>query len=102
MSVIIPLRAVASQAVTVQLDGQNCQINVFQRRYGLFVDLYVDNVLIIAGVLALNLNKIVRSAYLGFSGDLAFVDTQGSSDPTFDGFGARYLLTYWTAAELVA
>lgn len=100
MSVIIPLKAVPSQAVTVQLDGQNAQINVYSRRYGLFVDVYVDNTMIIAGVLALNINKIVRSAYLGFSGDLAFVDTQGTSDPTYDGLGARYLLTYWATTEL--
>ena len=96
----IPLQAVPSQAVTVQLGDQNCQINIYQRFYGLFVDLYVDNALVIAGVRALNLNRIVRSAYLGFSGDLAFVDTQGSDDPSYSGIGSRFVLGYWTAGEL--
>jgi hypothetical protein len=96
----VPLKAVPSQAVTVTLAGQNCQINVYQRFYGLFVDLYVDNALVIAGVLALNLNKIVRSAYFGFSGDLAFVDTQGADDPSYSGLGSRFVLAYWDAGEM--
>jgi hypothetical protein len=100
MSVIIPLKAVPSQFVTVQLGGQNCQINVYQRFYGVFVDLYIDNAIVIAGVPAKNLCLIVRSAYLGFSGDIAFVDTQGSTDPVYTGIGTRYLLTYWAASEL--
>ena len=100
--VIIPLQAVPSQAVSVTLGAQISQINVYQKLPGLFIDLYVDNVLVIGGVICQNLNRIVRSAYLGFSGDLAFIDNQGDTDPVFTGLGTRYSLAYLSPADLLA
>lgn len=97
---IIPLDPVPSQTLTVSLSNQTCQIKVYQKLYGLFLDLSVNNVLIIGGVLCENLNRIVRSLYLGFQGDLLFIDNQGSSDPTFDGLGARYSLAYLSPSDL--
>ena len=99
--VIIPLQAVPSQAVSVTLGTQISQINVYQKLPGLFIDLYVDNVLVIGGVICQNLNRIVRSAYLGFSGDLAFIDNQGDTDPVFTGLGTRYSLAYLSPADLL-
>ena len=97
---IVPLQAVPNQAVTVALGGQVCQINIYQEDYGLFVDLYVNNALIIGGVIAENLNRIVRSAYLGFLGDLAFIDNQGNSDPDYTGLGGRFSLAYLEVSDL--
>jgi hypothetical protein len=91
---IIPLKAVPSQAVTASLGGQNCQVNVYQKSTGLFCDVYVSDVLIIGGVICQNLNRIVRSAYLGFLGDLFFFDQHGTDDPDYTGVGSRYLLYY--------
>lgn len=99
---VVPLQAVENQAVKVTLGEQSCQINIYQKRTGLFVDLYVDDVLVIAGTLALNRNKLVRSTYLGFVGDLAFADTQGNDDPTYTGLGARFQLVYLEAADLAS
>lgn len=98
---IVPLKPVPNQTLTISLGGQLSQINVYQKAYGLFVDLYVDNVLVIGGVIAENLNRIVRSAYLGFIGDLAFIDNQGMSDPVYTGLGGRYSLAYLEAADLL-
>jgi hypothetical protein len=97
---IIPLQAVPSQAVTVNLGGQNCQVNVYQKSTGLFCDLYVNNVLIIGGVICQNLNRIVRSAYLGFTGDLFFADQHGTDDPEYTGIGSRFLLYYLEAGDV--
>lgn len=97
MALIIPLRAVPNQAVTVQLNGQNAQINVRQLPQAMFIDLLVDNSPIVMGVIAQNLNPIVRDAYLGFIGDLAFIDNEGSEDPHYTGLGgagARFSLGY--------
>lgn len=91
---IVPLQPVPAQELSVTLSDQVCQIRVWQKATGMFIDLYVDNALVIGGVLCENLNKIVRSAYLGFSGDLAFIDTQGSSDPDYAGLGSRFKLAY--------
>ncbi len=98
---IVPLQAVPSQTISVVLNNQNCQINVYQKAYGVFLDLYVANVLIIGGQLCENLHRIVRDLYLGFSGDLAFVDTMGSSDPVYSGLGTQYQLVYLLPSDLL-
>lgn len=98
---IVPLQAVPSQTTSVTLDGQACQLNVISRLGVVFLDLYVDNVPVILGVQCQNGNRIVRSKYLGFSGDLAFVDTQSPGrDPEWSGLGSRYLLAYLTAGDV--
>lgn len=91
---VIPLRPVPSQVVAVTLANQACKINVYQTDTGLYVDLYVSDAPIVTGVIALNANKIVRSEYLGFIGDLAFFDTLGKSDPSYEGLGDQYVLMY--------
>jgi len=96
----VPIQTLPSQQVQIQLDGQPCQLNIYQQTFGLYMDVYVNGTLIIGGVICQNLNRIVRSLYLGFSGDFAFVDTQGSTDPVYTGLGSRYLLEYFDADEL--
>lgn len=96
----IPLQAVPSQTVAVALAGQPCTINVYERRTGLYVDLLVSSAPIVQGVIALNANLIVRDAYRGFVGDLAFFDTEGAADPTSDGLGGRFFLAYLEASDL--
>lgn len=101
---IIPMQPIASQSFQVTLANQNVQINIYQKFFGLFCDLYnvSNNKLIIGGVLCENLNRIVRSLYLGFVGDLEFVDTQGKTDPYYTGLGSRYLLAYLETTDLAA
>lgn len=96
---LVPIRALPNQQVQCQLNGQACTLNIYQQAFGLYVDLYVGSTLIIAGVIAENLNRIVRSAYLGFSGDFTFYDTQGKTDPVYTGLGDRYQLVYLAPGE---
>ena len=91
---LIPLASVPYQTFTVQLGGQNCSINIYQLNTGLFFDLSVDGNDIVNTMICLNLVGLVREAYLGFQGQLAFFDTKGTSDPTYDGLGTRYQLVY--------
>ena len=97
---LIPIKPVANQTFIVSLDGQTCQINIYQKSTGIFVDVYVDNDLVIAGVLARNLCRIVIGKYLGLSGDLVFIDNQGGSDPYYTGLGDRFVLAYLSASEI--
>lgn len=97
---IVPLKAAESQEVQIVLADQLCQIKVYQKLFGLFMDLAVDNVPIINGVICENLNKIVRSLYLGFVGDFVFIDTIGSDDPFWDEIGSRFQLVYLTPEEV--
>lgn len=96
---IIPTSPVPSQMLTTSLAGQSCQIKVYQKTTGLYIDLSVNDVLIIGGVIALNANLIVRDSYLGFIGDLAFFDTQDSEDPDYTGLGSRFILAYIEKSE---
>lgn len=98
----VPIQPVPSQTFSVILGNQNCTLNIYQKATGLFVDVLVAGVLVIGGVIAENLNRIVRGAYLGFMGDLAFFDTQGKSDPAYAGLGSRFVLLYLTPADLAA
>lgn len=103
MPQIVPTRPIASQTLQCQLGGQACTLNIYQLAYGLFVDVYVGATLIIAGVIALNLNLIVRSEYLGFSGDFVFLDTTGNgNDPVYTGLGTTYELIYLSADDIAA
>jgi hypothetical protein len=97
---IVPVQAVPNQMLSVLLANQLCQITLRTRFFGLFMDLSVNDAPIVQGVICQNWNRIVRSAYLGFVGDLAFWDTQGSADPTFSGLGARFRLFYLEKSDL--
>jgi hypothetical protein len=110
----IPIQPVASQSFSVTLAGQSCQINVYQKtwyetgpdegeflpQYAVYLDLYVNNALLIGGVICRNMVRIVRDAYFGFIGDLAFYDSQGADDPVASGLGSRFQLIYLEAADL--
>lgn len=97
---VIPVQSVAAQAFSVLLADQNCQIDIAQKSTGMFISLYVDGSLVIGSVVCENLNRIVRSLYLGFVGDLMFDDLQGSSDPNYLELGSRFILLYIPADEL--
>ncbi|MCW9309511.1 hypothetical protein N5F18_26425, partial [Klebsiella pneumoniae] len=55
---------------------------------------------IFQGVLCLNCVYLVRYKYLGFSGDLVFVDSKGTADPYYDEIGTRFKLYYATSSEV--
>ncbi len=100
---IIPLKSVPTQSLSVVLSNQVCQINLRTTAFGLYMDLYVSNALIVAGVLCQNLNLIVRDPYLGFIGDFIFIDNQGVSDPDYTGLGlagSRFSLAYLSPTDL--
>lgn len=96
----ISLAAVPAQTLSVVLASQNCHITVYEKSTGVFLDLAINNRPIMSGVICRDRVKLVRQAYFGFVGDLAFFDTQGTSDPTYAGFGNRFVLVYLEASDL--
>ena len=98
----IPLQAVPSQSINVTLNGQDCTIRVYTLDTGLFLDLEASGVPIVSAVICEDRTLLVRLAYLGFVGDLAFMDTQGTDDPLYSGLGSRWVLLYLTPSDLVA
>lgn len=100
---VIPLTDSPSQDFNVNVGGQFCSLSLRTRLDGaMYMDVYVNNALIVGGVVCQNLNRIVRNAYLGFIGDLLFIDNQGASDPSYPGLGTRYELLYLSVDDLTA
>jgi hypothetical protein len=91
----IPLSATPSQSLRVTLAGQRCVIRVDQKyQGGVFLSLTANDVQILDSRMCRDRVKLVRGDYAAFAGNLAFVDTQGASDPDYTGFGTRYKLVY--------
>lgn len=99
---LVPIQPVPSQVLTALLTNQACQINVYQKNTGLFCDLYVNALPIVLGVICQNRNRLVRAAYLGFVGDMMFIDTQGLADPVYAGLGSQFVLAYLDADDIGA
>jgi hypothetical protein len=72
----------------------------YQKTTGLFLDLYINNAVVRTATICRDRVKLSRDAYLGFVGDLEFMDTQGLQDPDYTGLGARYQLVYLEQADL--
>lgn len=117
----IPLSAVPSQTLSIVLDGQSCQIAVYQKQpiideygvaAGLFFDLIVGNVPIINTARCLDRTRILLDRqYLGFVGDFMFLDTTatGGGPPVFNGappyytgLNSQFVLLYLEASDLAS
>lgn len=96
----IPLRPIPAQTCSVVLGGQNCQLAVYQKSTGLFVDVQVNHQPIAMAVLCRDRVRLVRESYTAFVGDLSFVDTQGRDDPGYAGLGSRFQLMYIETSDL--
>lgn len=98
----IPLTDTPSQSFKVTLLGQACRIELRQNSTGLYCSLYVNDEPIVLGVVCRHVAPIVRSLYLGFLGDLLFVDLQGQQDPAYPGLDSRFALYYIEPGETFA
>lgn len=98
--IVIPINPVPSQTMSVALNGQACQLSIYQKSTGMFMDVYVSGSPVVLGELCHDRCRIVRESYLGLVGDLVFFDTEGKIDPDYSGLGDRFILGYLTPAEL--
>jgi hypothetical protein len=117
----IPLSAVPSQTLSIVLDGQSCQVAVYQKQpitdeygvaAGLFFDLAIGGVAVINTARCLDRTPILQDRqYLGVSGEFMFLDTLATEGgpPTFNGappyytgLGSQFLLLYLSAADLAS
>lgn len=90
----LPIIATPAQTMSVLLGGQPCFISLYLRGTAVYMDLSINGVTLMSGAICLDRVRINRRNYIGFVGSLVFVDTQGASDPQYDGFGTRYKLVY--------
>lgn len=114
---IVPLQAVPSQNSIIVLNGQQCSFSVYTKtgyeysdvpgftvpNESIYLDLTANGVVITTTALCLNGNRLLRNReYLGFLGDLMFIDTQGTDAPQPDGLGSRWVLLYLSPDDLGA
>jgi hypothetical protein len=101
---VIPVNPVPDQSLTTTLGGQTVALHIYQtNNYGLYIDVTLAGVIILAGVICQQANRIIRSAYLGFVGDLVWYDNENVAnplDPYYTGLGSRWTLNYLTPADL--
>ena len=107
---IIYVQDTPAQTLTVNLAGQQVQLNLYTRSQdssgsvtgnnGLYCDVEVNNVQLVGGVYCTNLVPIMQDSYLGLVGDLVWLDTQGTRDPLSPGLGSRFVLYYLSAFDL--
>ena len=90
----ISLQPAAAQQVEVALNKQPCTIRVCQRDGDIYVDLYVNGEAVVLGALARDRVGLTRHSHLPFKGELLVVDTHGTDDPHYTGFGERWLLAH--------
>lgn len=91
---LIPAQPVANQELSCILDGVTARITLTTTNYGLFADILYDDRPVASGRLCLDRTDINPDRYRGLPQFLGFADLQGTSDPTFDGFGTRFVLIY--------
>jgi len=91
---VIPITANPAQTMNVILNNQNCVINLYQKNGSLYFDLYSSNNPLIIARLCLDRTQLIFEKYLNFTGQLFFVDMQGTKNPTYDLLGTRYILFY--------
>lgn len=101
---LVPIQPLASQAFQITLAGQACSLALYAKTdpdgaQKLYMDMQLNSVSILSGKICQNRNLLVRYSYLGFIGDLAVVDTQGSNDPQWNGLGARWQLVYLSPGD---
>lgn len=94
---LVPIQPLKSLVLQVNLNGQVCNFAIYAKGVNgskLYMDLAVNGTTILSCAICQNRVLMVRFKYLGFIGDLAWVDMQGVTDPVWSGLGTRYQLVY--------
>ncbi len=94
-----PVTYVPAQ-ISVTLAEQPCVITIMADEEGrVFLSLSVNGTSLADTMLCMDRRRLINHAYLGFTGNLAFVDMQGTADPDASELGDRYKLVYLEDGE---
>lgn len=90
----IDLEQIPSQTFGVILNDQDCIISLYTRGANIYCDLSINDSPIITGAICLDRQNIIPYEYLGFNGNLMFIDQEGQLDPDYTQFNDRFVLVY--------
>ena len=103
MAVEVPLIATPNQELAIELNEQDCTIQVRQLGDYIFLTLWVDSTLIVENAICMPLIPIVQGSVSGFTGNLLMVDTSADVThqelPDYTELGDRFRLAYLTDEE---
>ncbi|QCE32927.1 hypothetical protein FAI41_04585 [Acetobacteraceae bacterium] len=91
---LIPISALSDQKFTLEIQNQKLQLHLRQRKYGLYCDLWINDVLRLAGRLCLDRTFLLQDSTRPLQGDFIFIDTQGQEDPDYSALGERFKLYF--------
>lgn len=101
----VPLIDTPNQELAIELENQDCTIQVRQLADYIYLTLWVDSTLICENAICMPLVPIVQNSQSLFSGNFLIVDSSAKADkqslPDYTELGTRYLLVYGTDEELV-
>lgn len=78
------------------LADQNCDFRIVQRLGKIFCDMSLDGSYVWKGLLCQDRNPLKHFRAQRFSGNLVFVDLEGTEDPYYQAFGGRFKLYYYS------
>lgn len=102
MASVISLTPVPSQKLQIILADQDVELSILQRGAHVYASITVNGVILRQGALCIDRVPILEPGATSFSGNLMFLDMQGTSDPQWQEYGSRYILFYYTAEEASA
>lgn len=97
----IPLQPITNQEFVIMLEQRDWNIRLIQRLNRMYLSLWIDNIEIWSGSICRDRLPFVQSKTQNVTGNLVFVDMEGTSDPTYEGLGSRYKLFYFTDDEIL-
>lgn len=99
----VPLIATPNQELAIELEEQDCTIQVRQLGNYTYLTLWVDSTLIVENAICMSGVAILQGYVHGFRGNFVLVD---SSDPNnqqlsnYTELGSRFILLYLTDEEI--
>ena len=99
----VPLIATPNQELAIELEEQDCTIQVRQLGNYTYLTLWVDSTLIVENAICMPGVAILQGYIQGFKGNLVLVDSSDANSrhvSDYTGLGSRFLLLYLTEAEV--
>lgn len=97
---LIPLQNIPFQSFIVDLDGQNCIIELRQNGSAMYMTLSIDQEKIFDNVICNN-NTLFPAFATKLKGKFAWVDTKGKAHPNASQIEDRFNLVYYSESEVL-
>lgn len=91
---IIPLDPLPNQTFNIELDGQQCTFEFITRGVFMYMNLTVNDEVLMNGQICLNGVDLIQYNKNKFKGKIYFKDTSGNLDPLYYGLNDRWFLYY--------